>query len=175
MLIAFGGLQFILLLLFCPETQFVRSKIYELDTAPETDYDRLGEIEMKAAAHQDNLQPSASYNPPPPRKTFFQRMAIYTGSYSKNNVFTMLLATIAIVTNISALWVIIVTGLLVAWIIATSFAFPPLLYAPPYLFNSAQVGYVSTGPLLGSMLGLAFCGLTLDPVLKAMARRNKGV
>ena len=84
-------------------------------------------------------------------------------------------ATIAIVTNLSALWVILVTGLLVAWMIATSFAFPPLLYAPPYLFNSAQVGYVSTGPLLGSMLGLAFCGLTLDPVLRALSRRNNGI
>ena len=103
-------------------------------------------------------------------------MAVYTGSYSDNNVLTMLLSTILIVTNLGALWVFIVsTGLLGAWVIATSFAFPPLLYAPPYLFNAAQVGYVSTGPLIGSLLGLFICGATLDRSLKWLAQKNSRV
>ena len=172
-MLAFGCTQFILLIFFCPETQYRRPKIFNIDTSVDTDFGQLEKIEAQAT-HGDNTE-SPDFQPPPSRKTFFQRMAVYTGSYSNNNVLTMLLSTILIVTNLGALWVIIVTGLLVAWVIATSFAFPPLLYAPPYLFNAAQVGYVSTGPLIGSLLGLFICGATLDRSLKWLARKNSGV
>src|SRR5271163_3500368 len=83
-MIAFCGLQLILMFLFCEETQYNRPKIYALDTTADTDYDKLGEIEVKAS--QALTEDTTGTARPIARKTFYQRLALYTGTYSRNNV-----------------------------------------------------------------------------------------
>jgi hypothetical protein len=100
---------------------------------------------------------------------------MYTGSYSTDSVFKMIISSVVIMANIGASWTIFISGLLVAWYVAISFLSAQLFYAPPYLFDAAGVGYTSTGPLIGGILGALACGFFMDPMLKWLTRINKGV
>lgn len=195
-LIPFVVVQFILLVLFVPETTYRRDHIYDIDTNSALDLNRLGEVEKNARAHElegshevdstasteDKTTPAArvpttasGYRAPPPKKTFLQSMALYTGTYSSDSVFKMVISSIAIMANLGASWVIFISGLLVAWYVAISFVSSQLLFGPPYLFNAAGVGYTSTGPLIGGILGALFCSIVMDPMLKSLTRKNKGI
>lgn len=181
--------QLLLLVLFVPETAYIRDHMYDIDTNSALDLNnlgQLGEVEKRARAHEfedesNGIKPervpttASGYRAPPPRKTFFQRMAVFTGTYTNDSIIKMVIASVAIIANIGASWTVFISGLLVAWYVAVSFVSAPLLYAPPYLFNAAGVGYTSTGPLIGGILGSALCSLSMDPLLKWLTRRNKGV
>ena len=175
--------QLILLVFFGPETTYRRAAIYDIDTTSAEDLAKLGEVEAREKGYlQENNNPTEDapteaneYRPPPPPKTFYQRMAVYSGTYSSDSLIKMVLSSILIMTNIGASWVIFISGLLVAWYVAMSFIAAPLLSAPPYSFSAAGVGYTSVGPLLGGTLGGIFCSIIMDPMLKSFTRLNKGV
>lgn len=188
-------LQFILLVLFVPETCYIRDSMYDIDTNSALDLTKLGEMEKRARAHEiEGNQQSGSetdtdkgvaptrvpttasgFRAPPPEKTFVQRMAPWTGTYTSDSVFKMVLSSIIIMANLGASWVIFISGLLVAWYVAVSFVSAQLLFGPPYLFTAAGVGYTSVGPLIGGILGSVFCSIVMDPMLKSLTRANKGV
>jgi len=195
-LLPFVTVQWILMFLFCPETNYRRDAIYDIDTNSALDLNRLGEVEKRARAHEIEGQEVSSnasedaekgapaarvpttgsgYRAPPPKKTFVQELALFTGSYSADPVWKMILASIAILSNIGADWTIFLSGLLVAWYVAISFVSSALLYAPPYNFDAAGVGYTSVGPLIGGILGSGLCSIVMDPLLKWLTRLNKGV
>jgi MFS family permease len=187
-------IQFILLLLFVPETAYLRAAVYNVDTNSALDLNQLGELEKRARTHEIHEgadgekgagtegAPAArvgttasGYRAPPPRKTFIQRLALYTGTYSNDNILKMVISSIVIMSNIGASWTIFISGLLVAWYVAVSFVSAQIFYGPPYLFNAAGVGYTSCGPLIGGILGSLFCSFTMDPFLKWYTRKNNGV
>jgi len=192
-------LQFILLVFFVPETSYIRDSMYDIDTNSALDLTKLGEVEKRARAHEirEGTQEISSeagihkggsdapatrvpttasgFRAPPPEKTFVQRMAPWTGTYTSDSVFKMVLSSIVIMANLGASWVIFISGLLVAWYVAVSFVSAQLLFAPPYLFTAAGVGYTSCGPLIGGILGSLVCSIIMDPMLKGLTRANKGV
>lgn len=189
-LFPFVTLQFIALLLFVPETAYRRQAIYDIDTNSALDLNRLGDVEKRARAHEEVAPANGvdseaqaervtttanGYHPPPPKKTYWQSLALYTGSYTDDSVIKMILSTIVILANIGASWTIFISGLLVAWYVAISFLSSQLFSLPPYGYTAAGVGYVSVGPLLGGIFGAVGCGLVMDPMLKWLTRLNKGV
>src|SRR5271170_4240004 len=161
------------LVLFVPETAYIRDDIYNIDTASVQHLDTLTQLEHEksSTAHAerrketDNTAMTATQtssterHPHPPRKTLIQEMAIYTGVYSKDPLWKMVLSSIVIMANLGASWTIFVQGLVVAWYVVVSLLSSQIFTAPPYFFNAAQVGYISTGPLIGSLLeiGRASC------------------
>jgi hypothetical protein len=173
--------------------------MYDIDTNSALDLNRLGEVEKRARAHEVEGTPTqevassdvsteekavpvarvptsaSGYRAPPPLKTFWQNLALYTGTYSTDSVFKMVISSVVIMANIGASWTIFISGLLVAWYVAISFLSAQLFSAPPYGFTSAGVGYTSTGPLLGGIIGAVSCGFLMDPMLKWLTRMNKGV
>lgn len=47
--------------------------------------------------------------------------------------------------------------------------------APPYLLNTAQLGYIAFGPVVGGLLGCILCGALSDPIARWMTRKNNGI
>lgn len=47
--------------------------------------------------------------------------------------------------------------------------------APPFLLNTAQLGYIGFGPVVGGFIGCILCGFLSDPVARWMTRRNNGI
>jgi hypothetical protein len=46
---------------------------------------------------------------------------------------------------------------------------------PPWNFDAAQIGYLSTGPFVGGAVGSAIIAFTTDPSAKWLTRLNKGI
>lgn len=196
-LLPFTALQLILLFLFCPETTYNRSAVYDADiTASDEDVHALGDVEEKDrrsgqyARENDGTQPSQAekaetslhFETIPtqtstqrPRKTFVQRLALYSTNSTSEPAWKMLLACPAIMLNVGAAYSIATSGLIITWSVALSVIAAVLWSVPPYSLTAAGVGYVSVGPLIGGCLGALVYGWLSDPFIKRMAARNGGV
>ncbi|KAH7032350.1 major facilitator superfamily domain-containing protein [Macrophomina phaseolina] len=170
--IPFSAVETILLFLFVPETQYIRDRRYELDEISEAGMPSNGE-EKNDAKHLEHVESPRS--PIPARKTFWQEMAVFTGTYSDDNFVQLLIAPFAICLNLSVLWIVVVSGLSVAWYVAQSYVMAQIFSAPPYLLTPSGVGYLSLGPFIGGLVGSVVMGMVADPLIEWASRRNKGV
>jgi hypothetical protein len=66
-------------------------------------------------------------------------------------------------------------GAISAWTVAVSFLLAQIFAVPPYNYNSAQIGYLYGGAMVGGLLAEIFCILLNDRAAKILARRNGGV
>ncbi|KAF2873281.1 major facilitator superfamily domain-containing protein [Massariosphaeria phaeospora] len=184
-LIAFAALECVLLILFVPETAYNRDHRYDIDELAD---DKLGELAAAEQRHAHlgekgqageevvRIETATSGNPAlKPKKTFVQELALFSGTYSEDNFFQLLIAPFAVCTNFAVLWVIIVTGGLTAFFVAQSYDMAQIFMFPPYNLSAAGVGYLSLGPFLGGLIGSVFLGGTLDPLIKWCAKKNSGV
>lgn len=179
-LLPFVVVQFIAVVLLVEETAYNRNPTSGLnhdlfsETAPggsginTTAPDKPDSTEMIEVQGSDTLTV-------PKRKAFLQRLALCNGPYTRDSFPKMILASIMIVLNIGAAYSIIVTGVIIAWYVAVALISSVIFSVPPYSYTAAGVGYVSTGPLIGGVLGSVFIGATLDPTATWMTRRNKGI
>ncbi|KAH0342005.1 hypothetical protein KCU83_g9429, partial [Aureobasidium melanogenum] len=186
-LLPFTVLQLILLVLFVPETTYRRSVDAELDIA-QFDAETVNSkdpvvfkanndpthMEMVAEAG-DLSRTTTRVSMYAPRKSFWQRTRLYNGTFVEDSVFKMVLACLAVVFNVVALYNIIGTGLIVTWTVATSFLSSLLWTRPPYNLSTAGVGYVSVGPLIGGIIGAVLFGIASDPSVRWLTKRNRGV
>ncbi|KAH8807382.1 serine/threonine kinase 16 [Xylogone sp. PMI_703] len=187
-LILFGGIQTVLQFLFVPETSYNRDRRYEIDENVNDNLKDLAALEYQekmntgkpasTISHEENVAVShVSPNEPKmyKRKTFIQELAIFTGTYSNENMCQLLIAPVAVVTNIAVTWVLILNSMSVVLYVVIAFVLAQLFAAPPYLFNSESIGYLSLGPFIGGALGTIILGALSDPFIKWCARHNKGV
>lgn len=137
-LLACVGLQLILLYLFVPETQFRRDRRYETDEIVHDDLKNLARVEQR---HDDHLEfasetglaqvttadTSRTFEAPPPKKTFWQEKAMFTGSHSDENMLQLLVAPFAVCTNLFVAWNVVVTGTITATYVAGLWPFPSML------------------------------------------------
>lgn len=70
-------------------------------------------------------------------------------------------------------WLQLASG--VCWLVVLSSVLTVVFAAPPYNFNPAQVGYMYTGPTVGTILAFFYGGPLTDWAIIKLARRNGGV
>lgn len=204
-MLPFGALQTILVILCCPETQYKRKAIYEIDTAgSEENLEKLASVESRAARHVEDKTAEVaatdvertttltSVESVPPKKGFLREMSLYSGTYSTDPLWKMVIASVAILLNVacksstfitlhidfltpSGFYQIIMTGIIIAFYVVVAITSGVIFAAPPYLLGSATIGYMSAGPLIGGFFGALFPFLCAEPFAKFLTRRNKGV
>ena len=123
----FAALQTIMVILYCPETMYRRDRIFETDqVGSEVDLRKLASHEAHVAEHlekhaDDVRDPEkgastttrvTSYSIPP-KKTFWQNLAIYNGVFVDDPVWKMFLGSLAIIFNLGPLYQILLTGLVI--------------------------------------------------------------
>ena len=181
--VLFTGLQTILLFLFVPETQYNRDHRYDTDEIAKENLAELGEIEKRHIERLENLglektqtvTSTRSDHHPRTKKTFTQELAVFTGTYSNDNFLQLLIAPIAVCSNLAILWVTVVSGTLVATYVAMAYVLAQIFSLPPYLLNASGIGYLSIGPTIGGIIGALLFGALNDPLIKWCARKNSGV
>jgi hypothetical protein len=109
------------------------------------------------------------------REPFLSRMKPYHGSFSDDSVLKMIIRPFFVLLNPAITWSIIMIAFTSVWIIGISLVIAQIFAAPPYLLNTAQLGYIGAGPVVGGVLGCIFCGLVSDPVARWLTRRNNGI
>jgi hypothetical protein len=177
------GVQLLLCFLFVPETTYERDPRYNTNENPNTSFEAVAEIrhdrlEVNAEkyADQENTTIQArSANPIPSKKSWRQELRIYNGIMSDESFLTMLAAPFISCTNIAVLWMVIVTGTVTSFYVATSYVAAQIFTPPPYVLNASQVGYTFLGPFIGGVLGTLVVGTVCDRTVIYLTKRNNGV
>jgi hypothetical protein len=102
-------------------------------------------------------------------------LALYNGSFVDDSVLKMALASVAILLNLGATYQVLMTGVIIAWYVGVAIVSGVIFASPPYLMSSASVGYMSAGPLIGGFLGALLPFVVSEPMIRFMARKNRGV
>ncbi|KAF5543434.1 hypothetical protein FPHYL_11289 [Fusarium phyllophilum] len=181
-LLAFLGFQLILVILFCPETTYNRSAIYNIDrVGSQVD---LGEKQNQEQAQLEHVEKASvtvdndaesSFQHIPAKKTFIQDMALHNGTFTEKSVISMGIASVAVVFNVITSYNVFISGLIMAWFVGMAVLSGVFLAGPPWTLTSASIGYVSTGPFIGGLLASSLMAWISDPWIKFMTRRNKGI
>src|SRR5271170_640904 len=166
-----------LLTLFVPETAYNRAALYDLDVNGDDGIDTLN---AKRAVLEDEMKDgeatrTATTTQYGPRKNWIQRMALYNGRFSPESPIKLILRPWALLLHLPLFWNMIFTGMSQVFSVGISYLIPQVYGVPPYNLNSAQLGYIGAGPVVGVILGAAFSALTFDRVATWAARRNHGI
>ncbi|KAE8853756.1 hypothetical protein HRS9122_00748 [Pyrenophora teres f. teres] len=158
-LVPFTAIQVLLLFFFVPETNYNRDHRYDIDELSSDNLADLAALENKHGGDPEKMRDSDDM----------------IKVERNENLFQLVIAPFAVCLNLAVLWMVVVTGGLTAFFVAQSYVMAQIFMAPPYLLTAAGVGYLSVGPFLGGLLGSVLMGVTLDPLIKWCARKNKGV
>lgn len=109
------------------------------------------------------------------RSSIISRMAPFNGTYSNESLLKLIIRPFAILMNPAVIWAVITLSFPVLWVVAISFVIAQIFGSPPYLLTTAQLGYLSAGPVVGGTLGCLLCGWIADPIAKWITRKNSGV
>jgi MFS family permease len=185
-LMPFVALQWIVLILFAPETTFIRApiehdetltiddKIADIKEAPVTTHDETI-THNYSTSHRENPESGQISGVPRRRKTFRQRLALYNGVFVQDSIFKMLIACPAILLNLGGAYNVLVSGLTMSWYVGLAVIGTVIFSSPPYSYTATSVGYVCVAPLIGGLLGTVFAGSLTDPIARYMTKKNKGV
>jgi hypothetical protein len=169
--------QFVLNLFFAPETTYIRDSQYDIDE----NFEELTKVEHRydqQPVDEEGRSPVTtvtSAKPIPKKKTFWQEMAIYTGTYTNDNIFKFVLGPFITLLNPAALYSTVTSGLVTAWYVGTAIIAAGIFSAPPYNFGPSGIANVGVGPFIGASIASVLMATTSDPVAKWLTRRNKGV
>lgn len=166
-LLPFMALQFLCTILFVPETTYRRETTMSVPAmVPSPSKEKAQHVEQGISVSNELLTP---------RKSFFQRMAVFNGVYSQDGIFKMILGCVVSLSNIGVLYAIVGSSVVISWYVGVSLIASLLFASPAYGFSAAGVGYTSAGPLIGGSLGSMFVAIVYDPMIRWLARRNGGV
>jgi MFS family permease len=186
--------QWIFMFLFCPETTYNRDRSYDIDTIQEDKLVDLVETEQRReqTGEESSYIPgekgdsagaqrtSGSATPPrhvnvPKKKSFVQQLSVYNGKFTNDNVLLLVLSPFVTLLNVGAAWSTICSGLLSTWYVTSAIIQAGIFSGPPWSYNAAQIGYLSTGPFVGGLVGSLIIAFTTDPFAKWFTRLNKGI
>jgi len=181
--VLFSGLQTVLLFLFCPESQYLRDHRYDTDELLNDNISDLADAEKRHAttiesadlAKTETVTSTRQNHRPLIKKTFIQELAIFTGSYTDENIFQLILTPFAVNLNLAVLYVTVVTGTVTATYVAIAYVVAQLFSVPPYLLTATGVGYMFLGPFIGGIIAVAVMSVISDPLIAFCSRRNGGV
>ncbi|KAL2786626.1 major facilitator superfamily domain-containing protein [Aspergillus keveii] len=175
-LIAASGVQTILCFFFAPETSYIRDGSFNERFAAG---DEKVDVQVNApvAEHVEAAERAETSRGPqsPAKKTFWQELALYSGVYSEESLLKLIFGPFVCLTNLVALWTVVVTAVVTSTYVAISYVVAQIFSPPPYLLSSAQVGYLSAGPFIGGVIGTVLVAKTTDRLVVWMATRNNGV
>lgn len=196
LLVVFIGIQLILQFLFVPETAYRRDRRYEIDEVVNQELETLANVEHRHANRSaedtdeyemtkmtdtkletvtTNMTVSTTFYAIPEKKTFWQEKAVYTGTYTDDNFLQLVIAPLAVCSNLVVSWIVVVSGTITACYVAQAFVLAQIFFYPPYNLSAAGVGYLSIGPFVGGILAAAALSVSLDPMIQWATRKNKGV
>lgn len=177
LVIFFGGL--LVLQFFTMEESTFRRPLSTTDHAHNfamlsSNLDEKLEVEEKGTA-----SPVRSDNqdaPPPPPKSYWQRMAPFDTSNSDPRPFWMVaLSPFFLVTYPGVMWAGLVYGVQIMWLSLITVTQSSLFSEPPYSFSMSNVGNLNFAAFIGGTLGMLWGGFGSDWCILFLSRRNKGI
>ena len=175
----FSGLQTIGVYFFVPETTYHRDASYESDQigVPHLESnDQYHPVSADGKVITIHMERRATSPPElPPKKTYWEELAIFTGTHSDESLVQLLMAPFGTCLNIAALWVVLFGGGFALFNVVTVYVVAQIFSAPPYLLTAEGIGFLSTGPLISGMLATLLISFINDPFIAWASHKNRGV
>jgi len=183
----FFGVWIPVLFFFCPETAYRRDAALNLDLGTqdhvaeaEAMAEKSAALQASAAEHRvehvtTNTTESQTTFPSEPKKSYWETLKIYNGRQSDDAYWQVLTRPLLMLIFPQVLFSFFAYGLTTSWLIVVGSVLAQIFTAPPYNFSISAVGLVSISALIGAILGAFVTGPLADWIIKAMARRNKGI
>ena len=111
---------------------------------------------------------------PPPKKPWIQTLRPFSGRYTSESFFKLFLRPFPLFLHPAVLWAALIQGVIIGWLVLVGVILASVFQTPPTLFDEVQVGYLYTGPFIGSIVGLVLSGLLADLINRTMIRLNHG-
>ncbi len=162
-----------LVVLFVPETAFVRDAHFNTDTAMTEDVE---ERKASPTVHEQDQPPAHPVESPPPAKMISkQNLRIFNGRKTSDSFFKLLLRPFPLFLHPGILWACLIQGTLIGWTVLIGIVLAAIMLGPPLFFNEVQTGYMYTGAFVGALLGFLLAGLLSDSCVRIMTKRNRGI
>jgi MFS family permease len=166
----------ILLLLFftLPETAW--NRVHEEHHAPLTEtaqgisYLKKEKAEVETAEGIDYNAKSV----PRTKDSYGRRLHVFSGSYTKENLFLMMARPMLLILLPPVLWASLIMAVTIGFLVAISSNIAPA-FAQAYGFGPLQSALCFVAALIGSALGIYFGGKFTDIIADYFTRRNNGI
>ncbi|KAJ5513438.1 hypothetical protein N7463_002990 [Penicillium fimorum] len=158
---------------FLPETQFKGTRLdaFSPEAMAQADEKEMTKI---SHGHEENLTEHSEPEFAETKKTYFQELSIFSGTYTDTNLLQLVFAPFAVIINPAVIWSIAVGGACIGFYVAISYILAQIWTPPPYMLNASQNGTFYVGALIGgvaSSIGGPWMG---DAIAKKLTEWNKG-
>ncbi|KIX08667.1 uncharacterized protein Z518_03324 [Rhinocladiella mackenziei CBS 650.93] len=150
-------------------------------TMPETSYRRFqknDQLSVKPSGVSGSKEASShveiSDSTVPPKKTYFQRLAIFSGTYTSESLWKLFWRPVPLLFLPPVFWATLAMSVVVGAFVAISSNFASS-FALNYGWVSWQSGLSFVAVLLGSLVGIMGGGWLSDACADWLTKRNKGV
>ncbi|KIJ39476.1 hypothetical protein M422DRAFT_49621 [Sphaerobolus stellatus SS14] len=190
---ALFGILCLLVIFLVPETAYKRQHRYAIDSsgASELVPRKAPSIEASNLKNEFEEVAKSSLGEKDPANTFIfeahddiqihtprhdiKQLLPWSGYKDEKSLFKIFLRPFPFLLSPVVFYGVFIFGLTFIWLILLSIITSTVFALPPYHFNTRQVGLVSIGPMVGSLIGTIISGPLCDLVTTAFAKRNKGI
>lgn len=132
------------------------------------------------ANHAEEAKPGESRStpeasPPIPRKSFIQLLYPFSGEYTSTPLWRLVIGPLIVLANPAVIWAVVLLAFPTLWIVSVNLLIAQIFAAPPFLRDTAELGYMSAGPAVGGFLGSLAAGALSDPIIQWASRKNKDI
>ena len=109
------------------------------------------------------------------RDSFLKRMKPWSTTYSNESLLQLIFRPFYILLNPVILWAVLLISFFQLWNVVINFMLAQLFGPPPYLLDTAQLGYLAGGPMVFGFITCVAFGALSDRIAKWASMRNGGV
>ncbi|KAH6720065.1 serine/threonine kinase 16 [Leptodontidium sp. MPI-SDFR-AT-0119] len=173
----FFGIFIFLVLLFVPETAYVRTPIQERTRSPsdQIDPEKIGHtMKQKETSITDNT--STEEVTTEGKDSYLKSIRFMTGRRYTDAPFWKILVRPAVVLFYPAvLWAFLIYGITLTWIVVFSVVNASIFTLPPYNFTVSEVGLISISPFIMTLIGEIISGPLNDYMCLYLTKKNHGI
>lgn len=116
-----------------------------------------------------------SANAVKPKKTYLQTLKPFSGWYTQENYFKILIRPFPLFFQPAIFWACLIQGCMIGWTVFIGIILAAVFLGPPLYWTEVETGYAYSGAFLGAIIGFVIAGTLADWSAKFMTRKNGGI
>ncbi|EMC97788.1 hypothetical protein BAUCODRAFT_31791 [Baudoinia panamericana UAMH 10762] len=182
----FTAVNFVVVLLFVPETRYDRAELQNLppasrssDSIPaSTDEEAVTEItddKIVTTKSKEMPQHPALRGQQVPKKTWRQELSLWSGVPKDENLLTLFIRPFPLIVYPAVIFAFLGYAVSLAWVVSINILNSFVLQAPPYNWKPSINGLINIPGLLGNLFGAWVGGWVVDRYSDWRSKKNGGV
>ncbi|KAK3072547.1 hypothetical protein LTR53_006646, partial [Teratosphaeriaceae sp. CCFEE 6253] len=184
----FTAVNFVVVLLFCPETRYDRSYLEEVGpsvrgagsvpSTPTSDEEtgNGAPVEKVASSRvKEDASLPAFRGEQVPKKTFMQELNPWSGVTKDTNLLELFIRPWPLIAYPAVIFAFLAYAVSLAWVVAINILNSFVLQAPPYSWKPSVNGLINIPGLLGNLFGAWLGGWVVDRYSDWRSQKNGGV